>query len=102
MKIKKNDSVKIIAGADRGKTGKVLRVLPGRGMVIVEGVAVAKKHLRQNPQESQGGIVTKERPVNASNVALICQRCNTGIRAGYKLTPQGDSARYCKKCGEML
>ena len=102
MKIKKNDSVKIIAGADRGKTGKVLRVLPEKGMVIVEGIAVVKKHLRQNPQEQKGGIVAKERPVNASNIALFCQRCNAGIRAGYKQTSRGEKARYCRKCGEML
>ncbi len=102
MKIKKNDSVKVIAGADRGKTGKVLRVLPEKGKVIVEGVGVTKKHLRQNPQESSGGIVEKERPLNVSNVSLLCQRCGVGIRAGCKVTAEGERSRYCRKCGEML
>jgi large subunit ribosomal protein L24 len=102
MKIKKNDIVKVISGEDRGKTGKVLRVLPGKGRVIVEGIAVSKKHLRQNPQEQQGGIVTKERPIEASNVELYCPKCNAGTRAGYKQTPQGERTRYCRKCGEML
>ncbi len=102
MKIKKNDQVKIISGEDKGKTGKVLRVLPEKNKVIVERIAVAKKHLRQNPQEQKGGIVEKERPVNVSNVALFCQRCNTAIRAGRKITSQGERARYCRKCGEMV
>lgn len=102
MKIKKNDTVKIIAGADRGKTGKVLKVLPEKGRVIVEGAAVSKRHLRQNPQEQQGGIVEKARPVDASNVALLCQRCGEGIRAGVRVDPQGGRSRYCRKCGEML
>lgn len=102
MKIKKNDMVKILAGEDRGKTGKVLRVFPEKGKVVVEGSAVVKKHIRQNPQEGQGGIVSRERPVDASNVALLCQRCGIGVRTGRKLTQQGERSRYCKKCGEML
>ncbi len=103
MRIKKNDMVKIISGDDRGKTGKVLRVLPDKNRVIIERVAVVKKHLRQNPQEQQqGGIVEKERPVNISNVALFCQRCSSGTRPGYKATSREERARYCRKCGETV
>lgn len=101
MRIKKNDTVKIISGADRGKTGRVLRVIPGKNKVIVERAGIVKKHMRQNPQEQQqGGIVEKERPVNASNVALLCQRCGRGTRTGYKSASGEGRLRYCKKCGE--
>ncbi len=103
MKIKKNDIVKIISGEDRGKTGKVLVVMPGKNRVIVERVAVAKKHVRSNPaQQEQGGIIEKERPVDVSTVMLFCPRCNRGIRVGCKMTSEGAKARYCRRCEEMI
>ncbi len=103
MKIKKNDTVKVITGDDRGKTGKVLRVLPEKNSVIIERIAANKKHLRSNPQEQQqGGIIEKERPVRASNVEVFCQRCSSGVRVGCRVNPRGERERYCRKCGEML
>ena len=103
MRIKKNDVVKIVAGEDSGKTGKVLAVMPGKNRVIVERIAVAKKHLRSNPsQQEQGGIIEKEKSVHVSNVMLLCSRCNRGIRIGRKTTSGGAKARYCRRCEEMI
>ncbi len=103
MRIKKNDIVKVVAGDDKGKTGKVLVVMPGRNKVVIERVAVVKKHVRSNPgQQEQGGIIEKERPVDAASVMLLCPRCGRGIRAGYRLSAGGAKTRYCRRCEEMI
>ncbi len=85
MKIRKNDTVMVIAGNSRGKTGKVLKVYPGKGRVIVEGVNIIKRHTRPNQRNPQGGIVQRESPINASNVMLLDPKSGEPTRVGAKI-----------------
>jgi large subunit ribosomal protein L24 len=97
--IKKNDTVLVMAGRDRGKRGRVLRVLPARGRLVVEGVNVIKRHTRANPQRNiQGGIVTREAALDASNVQLVCPECGAATRVGRRRLDDGRRVRYCVKC----
>ena len=97
--VRKNDTVVVIAGRDRGKRGRVLRVVPDRGRVIVEGVNFIKRHTRANPQKNvKGGIVEREAPLSASNVQLVCPECGKPTRVGRQLTDDGRRVRVCVKC----
>ena len=97
--IKKNDSVIVITGRDRGKRGRVLRVVPAKDRVIVEGVNFIKRHTRPNPQRNvKGGIVEREAPLAASNVQLVCPECGAQTRIGRKQLDDGRRVRYCVKC----
>jgi large subunit ribosomal protein L24 len=97
--IKKNDTVLVMAGRDRGKRGRVLRVLPARGRLVVEGVNVIKRHTRANPQRNiQGGIVTREAALDASSVQLVCPECGAATRVGRRRLDDGRRVRYCVKC----
>ncbi|MDD5723351.1 MAG: 50S ribosomal protein L24 [Syntrophales bacterium] len=101
MHIKKNDTVKVIAGREKGKTGKVLNVTKEKGRILIEKVNLVKKH--QKPDATgKGGIVEKEAPLNVSNVMLVCSKCNTGVRVGHKVLEDGKKVRVCKKCQELL
>jgi len=102
LHVKKNDMVEVIAGKERGKTGKVLRVLPGKGRVVVESLNVIKRHTRPNQLNPEGGIVEKEAPLSISNVMLICGSCNQATRTGVRLLEDGSKTRYCKKCNESV
>jgi large subunit ribosomal protein L24 len=102
MKIAKNDIVEVIAGNDRGKRGKVLRVLPRSRRVVVEGVNFIQRHTRPRRQGDQGGIVEKEAPIDVSNVKLVCSRCNTGVRVRTAVLSDRTKARVCARCGEMI
>ena len=96
--VKKNDTVVVLAGKDRGKQGKVLRVNPAKGTAIVERVNLGKKHTRANPQRNiQGGILEREAPIRLSNLQVVCPSCNEPTRTGSHRTAEG-SKRYCKKC----
>ena len=101
VKIQRNDTVQVITGADKGKKGRVLRVMPEEGKVLVEHVRVIKKNVRPNPQRNiKGGIAEQEAPVQISNVMLVCSSCGP-TRVGY--TFEGDKkVRVCKKCGQTL
>ncbi len=99
-KIKKNDLVMVVAGKDKGRRGKVIRVLPSRSRVVVEKVNVVKRHQRAT-QNVKGGILEKEAPIHISNVMLICPECGEPTRVGYKLLQDGRKVRSCKKCGEI-
>ena len=100
FKIHKDDTVQVIAGKDKGKTGTVARVLTKKDAVIVTGVNIAKKAMKKRSQQDQGGIVDVEAPLHISNVALVCKKCGV-TRAGYKI--DGDKKiRVCRKCGEAL
>ena len=102
-KIRRNDTVKVLAGKDRGKTGKVLRVFPEENRVLVEGINFIKRHTRQTKQEQKGGIVQKESPVQISNLILICKHCNKPTRVEMKIMSDGSSkVRVCKKCKEII
>ncbi len=101
-KIKKNDSVMIIAGKDKGKSGKVLRVVPKKDGVVVEKLNMIKRHMKPGAHSRQGGILEKEAPINISNVMLICSKCTDPTRVGYKILDDGRKVRYCKKCNEVI
>lgn len=96
--IRKGDTVQIIAGREKGKTGKVLRVLPDCGRIVIEKLNVVKRHTKPNQKSPQGGIVDKEQPLSYSNVLLLCPKCNKGVRTGRKLSGE-KKLRICKKCG---
>jgi large subunit ribosomal protein L24 len=97
--VRKNDSVVVMAGRDRGKRGRVLRVIPDKGRVIIEGVNFIKRHTRPNPQRNiKGGIVEREASVSASNVQLVCPECSNPTRVGRRLLDDGRRVRYCVKC----
>ena len=98
MSIKKGDNVKVLSGKDRGKTGTVLRALPAEGKVVLEGVAVVKKAMKPTAQNQQGGIVSQEAAIDASNVMLICPKCGQATRVGHKKDGK-NKLRVCKKCG---
>ena len=97
--LKKNDNVLVISGRDRGKKGRVLRVIPDKQRVVVEGVNFIKRHTRPNPQRNiKGGIVEREAPLNASNVQLVCPECSRATRVGRQKLDDGRSVRICRKC----
>ncbi len=100
--IRKNDTVKVIAGKDKGKTGKVLRVIPKKGRAIVEKLNVVKRHLRPSEQARQGGILEKESPIEMSNLMLICSKCTDPTRVGYRVLDDDKKVRFCKKCQEVI
>jgi len=103
MHVKKNDTVLVIAGKDRGKRGKVLRVSPRKQRVIVEGVNLLKKNVRANPAEQEsGGIRENEASINASNVMVCCPRCNQPVRISRQVLDDGTLVRRCRKCQEMI
>jgi large subunit ribosomal protein L24 len=97
--IRKNDNVVITTGKDSGKKGRVLKVLPGKGRVVVEGVNIIKRHTKPNPQRNiKGGIVEREGTVHASNVQLVCPECGKPTRIGKKILGDGRKVRICRKC----
>jgi large subunit ribosomal protein L24 len=102
MKIAKNDIVEVVAGNDRGKRGKVLKVLPKSQRVVVEGVNFIHRHTRPRTQGDQGGIIEKEAPIDVSNVMLICTKCNEGVRVKTKILADKSKSRVCSQCGEMI
>ena len=102
FKIRKNDTVMVITGRDRGKTGKVLRVLPQRGRVIVERLNIVKRHTKPRGAASPGGIVEREAPFDISNVMVMCDRCNAPVRVGVKIATDASKSRVCRRCGEGL
>ena len=102
LKLKKNDKVAVLAGKDKGKTGKILRFSHSRMRVVVEGVNIAKKHMRKRSESSPSGILEIPAPVHISNVALFCPNCRKGVRAEIKVLEGKTKIRVCKKCGSQL
>ena len=101
MNIKKNDTVIVLSGKDKGVKGKVLVAMPSENKVIVEGVNVATCHTKPRRQGEQGGIVKKETPIRACKVALFCEKCNKGVRVGHEIK-DGKKIRVCRKCGAEI
>lgn len=101
MKIIKGDSVKVVAGKDKGKIGKILKVYDGLQKVLVENVNQYKRHLKKRVQSEQSQIVTLTKPLSLANVALICPKCNKVTRVGYKIE-KGKKERICKKCAKVI
>jgi large subunit ribosomal protein L24 len=102
MKIKRDDNVLVIAGKDRGKTGKVRLVYTANDRLLVDGVNMAKKHSRARGRVRQAGIIEREAPIHASNVMLLCNKCNKPSRLGHKILADGKRVRVCKSCGEVI
>jgi len=100
--VRKGDTVAVITGRERGKRGKVLRVSPEKGRVLVEHVNMVKKHQRPTQKLRQGGIIEREGAVALSNVLLVCSRCDKASRTGIKLLADGRKVRMCKRCGESV
>lgn len=100
--VKKGDVVMVVAGKSRGKKGKVIRVEPATGRVVVEGVNVVKKHTKPTKKVMQGGIIDMEAPIAASNVMFFCSRCGRPARLGAKTLEDGRSVRVCARCGEVV
>ena len=101
-KIKKNDTVYVLAGKDKGKTGKVFHVYPKKGRAMVEGINYVKKHTRKNKQDQQGGIVQKESAIQLSNLALYCKTCSKPAHVGISVLADGSRSRFCKLCKEVI
>lgn len=102
MFIKQNDKVKILAGKDKDKTGKVLQIFPDKGRVSVEGLNLLIKHLRPSKQGEKGQRVEFPSAMDISNLMLVCPKCNKPTRVGYKVTDEGKKFRYCKKCNQTI
>lgn len=102
MKIKKGDKVEVLTGKDKGKRGEVLRVYPEKNKVVVEGVAIANRHVKPNAANQQGGIVEAEAAIDASNVALIDPKTDKPTRVGYLIKEDGTKVRVSKKSGAEL
>ena len=101
MNIKKNDTVIVLSGKDKGKKGKVLVAMPSENKVVVEGVNVATCHTKPRKQGETGGIVKRETPIRSCKVALYCEKCEKGVRVGHKI--EGDKkTRICRKCGAEI
>ena len=101
MNIKKNDTVIVLSGKDKGVKGKVLEAMPAKEMLIVEKVNMATCHTKPRRQGETGGIVKKETPIRACKVALFCEKCDKGVRVGYKVE-DGKKTRICRKCGAEI
>jgi len=101
VKIRKDDMVEVITGNQKGKRGKVLRVLGAKNRAVVEKVNLAKRH-RKGDQTSQGGIIEMEQPLHLSNVGLVCDTCDRPVRVGYRRLDDNSKVRCCKRCGEVL
>ncbi len=100
--IKRDDTVMVIAGKEKGKTGKVLKILPKKDRAVVEKVNFIKRHMRPGPHSRQGGIVEKESPIHIDNLMVVCGKCTDPTRVGRKILEDGKRVRYCKKCDEIL
>ena len=100
FKLKKEDTVEIIAGKDKGKRGKILRILRDADRVVVEGANIVKKTKKRRKQQDRGGIIEIEAAIHSSNVMLVCKKCGP-VRTGYKIDGE-TKTRVCKKCGEAL
>jgi large subunit ribosomal protein L24 len=101
-RLKKDDKVKVIAGKDRGKIGKVLKINKKKARVLVENINIVKRHQRPSAQNRQGGIIESEAPIHWSNVMLMCNKCMTPVRISMKTLEDGKKVRICNKCSELI
>jgi large subunit ribosomal protein L24 len=102
MKIRKNDTVLVIAGKDRGKKGKVRFAYPRQERILVEGINFIKKHSRARGAVAQAGIIEREAPISVSDVMLLCSKCNHPARVGFRFLADGKKVRVCRSCGEVI
>ena len=102
MSIKKNDTVIVLSGKDKGKQGKVLEAMPADRKVIVEGINMVTRHTKPRKQGEQGGILQKEAPIYACKVQKVCPKCNKPTRPAHKMLADGKKVCVCKKCGAEI
>jgi large subunit ribosomal protein L24 len=102
MKIRKNDTVLVIAGRDKGKKGKVRVSILKKERLLVDGINMIKKHARPTGQARQAGIIEREASIHVSSVMLLCEKCNKPARVGRRLLADGKKVRFCKACGEVV
>jgi large subunit ribosomal protein L24 len=100
--IKREDTVVVLAGREKGKRGRVIAVLPKKDALLVEQVNIVKKHMKPSKHYQQGGIIEREAPLQRSKVMLVCPKCDTPTRIGNKLLEDGRKLRACNKCGEVI
>jgi large subunit ribosomal protein L24 len=101
-KIKRDDTVQVLQGRDRGRRGEVRRVSPTKGRAIVTGVNIVKRHRRGSSPQDPGGIIEMEAPIDASNLAVVCSSCDRAARVGFRLLDDGRKVRFCKRCNEAI
>ena len=101
MRIKKGDTVKVLSGKDKGKTGEVLEILPKTNKIIVKGVNIIKKHSKPRKQGEEGGILSMEGAIHVAKVNVVCPKCGKATKVGYS-EEKGEKVRVCKKCGAKL
>lgn len=101
MRVKKGDTVKILSGNDKGKTGEILETMPKTEKVVVKGVNIRKKHVKPKKQGEEGGIISVECPIHSSKINVVCSKCNKATKIGYQIE-KDEKIRICKKCGAKL
>ncbi len=102
MKIRRNDTVLIVGGKDRGKKGRVHRAFPREGKLLIEGINLVKKHSKPRGTARQAGIIEKEAPISVSRVMLLCSKCSHPARVGLRVLQDGTKVRFCRACGEVI
>jgi large subunit ribosomal protein L24 len=102
LSVKKNDTVLVIAGREKGKKGRVLSVYPSKGRLLIEKINMIRKHMKPTRKYAQGGIIEKEAPLHISNIMLICPKCNKPTRISNTHLQEGRRVRMCKKCREVM
>ncbi|MDR2137215.1 MAG: 50S ribosomal protein L24 [Synergistaceae bacterium] len=102
MRIKKNDRVRVISGKYKGKEGKILRRIPAKDLIVVEGVNMVSRHTKPSQKNPQAGIIQKEAPIYASKVMLVCPQCGKATRVGCSFMESGKKVRVCRKCNEII
>ena len=102
MRIRKNDQVRVISGKNKGKEGKILRNIPQKSLVVVEGVNMVSRHVRPSQKNPQAGIIKQEAPIYAAKVMLVCPQCGAATRVGSSFLESGKKVRVCRKCGEII
>lgn len=100
--LKKGDQVRVIAGKDKGKTGKILNIVSKKDRALVEKINIIKRHTKPSQLTRQGGIIERESPIRLSNLMVVCEKCNAPVRIGKLILDDGSKVRVCRKCGEIL
>jgi large subunit ribosomal protein L24 len=98
QRVRREDTVLVVKGKDRGRSGSVRKVIPDKKKVIITGINIVKRHMRPRGPQQPGGIIEREAPISWANVALICQGCNKPVRVGFRVLPDDRKVRYCKRC----
>jgi len=101
-KVRKNDTVQVLSGRDRGKQGKVTRVLPKEDRVVIDGINIRKRHTKAQKPGEQAGIVEFPAPLHLSNVGVVCAKCGRATRVGFRTLADGKKVRVCRRCDEVI